>query len=106
MNQYYVYILANKKNGTLYLGITNNLIRRVFEHRNNYVDGFTKKYEVHKLVYYEITSDVESAITREKAIKKWNRKWKIRLIETMNPEWNDLYNELVDSRLQPAGMTE
>ena len=90
-NQYYIYILANKKNGTLYIGITSNLVKRAYEHKNNIIDGFTKKYNIHKLVYYEITDDIESAIRREKQLKKWNRKWKINLIEKNNPEWIDLY---------------
>jgi len=90
-NQYYIYILANKRNGTLYIGVTSNLVKRVYEHKNNIVDGFTKKYSIHKLVYYEITDDIESAIRREKQLKKWNRKWKINLIENSNPKWIDLY---------------
>ena len=90
-NQYYIYILANKRNGTLYIGVTSNLVKRVYEHKNNIIDGFTKKYSIHKLVYYEITDDIESAIRREKQLKKWNRKWKINLIEDSNPEWRDLY---------------
>ena len=90
-NQYYIYILANKRNGTLYIGVTSNLVKRVYEHKNNIIDGFTKKYSIHKLVYYEITDDIESAIRREKQLKKWNRKWKINLIEKNNPEWIDLY---------------
>jgi len=89
-NQYYVYILASKRNGTLYIGVTSNLVERVYEHKNNIIDGFTKKYNIHKLVYYEITDDIESAIRREKQLKKWNRKWKINLIENSNPEWIDL----------------
>ncbi|KAB2833579.1 MAG: GIY-YIG nuclease family protein [Candidatus Dadabacteria bacterium] len=92
---YFVYIMASKKNGTLYIGVTNDLIRRVFEHRNDLVDGFTKKYGVRKLVYYEHTNDVGSAIQREKMLKKWNRPWKIELIEKVNPDWKDLYNELI-----------
>ena len=91
---YYVYILASKRNGTLYIGVTNNLIRRVWEHRNDVVDGFTKKYGVHRLVYYEQTDSVEAAIQREKRLKKWNRAWKIELIEGVNPDWHDLYEEL------------
>jgi len=91
---YYVYILASKKNGTLYIGITNNLLRRIFEHKNNLIEGFTKKYSVHRLVYYEETDDVFYAIGREKQMKKWYREWKIRLIEEVNPEWNDLYYEI------------
>ena len=90
-NQYYIYILSNKRNGTLYIGVTSNLIKRVYEHKKNLVDGFTKKYNIHKLAYYEITNDIESAIEREKQLKKWNRKWKLKLIEKSNPEWIDLY---------------
>lgn len=74
---YYVYILASQKNGTLYIGVTNDLIRRVYEHKSDFVEGFTKKYKVHTLVYFEDTEDVDSAITREKQLKKWNRAWKI-----------------------------
>jgi len=89
---YYVYILASERNGTLYIGFTNDLKRRIFEHRNNLIDGFTKKYKVHSLVYYEETNDVNSAIEREKILKTWNRHWKTNLIEKENPDWNDLYN--------------
>ena len=95
MKQYYVYILASQKNGTLYVGVTSNLTKRVYEHKHNFIDGFTKKYNVHDLVYYEHCSEVEEAILREKQIKKWNRKWKLRLIEEKNPAWSDLYNEIV-----------
>ncbi len=101
--QYYVYILASKKNGTLYTGVTDNLIKRVWQHKNKLVDGFTKKYNIDKLVYFEITDDIRSAILREKRIKKWNRQWKIELIKKNNPEWKDLYEEFfddVDSRLR------
>ena len=94
MKNYYVYILASKYNGTLYTGVTNNLQRRTYEHKNNFADGFTKKYNVKILVYYEQTNDIGSAIEREKCIKKWNRNWKIKLIEEMNPEWNDLSLEI------------
>ena len=90
-NQYCIYILANKRNGTLYIGVTSNLVERVYEHKNNMIEGFSKKYNIHKLVYYEITDDIESAIRRERQLKKWNRKWKINLIENSNPEWRDLY---------------
>jgi putative endonuclease len=90
MKSYYIYILASRKNGVLYVGVTNNLIKRAYEHKNNLVDGFTKKYNVHRLVYYEETSDVENAILREKRIKKWNRQWKINLIEKNNPNWDDI----------------
>ncbi len=98
MKQYYVYILASKKNGTLYIGVTNDLLRRIYEHKEGIIDGFTKKYGVKMLVYYEITSDINSAIKREKTLKKWNRQWKIDLIEKSNPNWSDLYNEIIDSR--------
>jgi len=93
---YFVYILASKKNGTLYIGVTNDLIKRVYQHKNNLVDGFTKKHNVHRLVYYETTNDIQSAIIREKQLKKWNRKWKLELIEKENPEWKDLYNDLIN----------
>ena len=95
MKNYYVYILASKRNGTLYIGVTNNLIRRVYEHKNNCIDGFTQIYGVHRLVYYEQYSDVVTAIRREKRLKKWNRQWKIELIEKENPEWDDLYVQLI-----------
>lgn len=91
---YYVYILASKRNGTLYIGVTNDLVRRVYEHKQGLVEGFTKKYNVKQLVFFEETNDVESAITREKQMKKWNRQWKIELIEKQNPEWKDLYSEI------------
>ena len=92
---YYLYILASMKNGTLYIGETNNLLRRVYEHKNDLVDGFTKKYKVHKLVYYEEINDAYAAIQREKQMKKWKRQWKIDLFEKSNPEWKDLYYDLV-----------
>ncbi len=94
MKYYYVYILASKRDGTLYIGVTNDLLRRVYEHKNCLVEGFTKKYNVKTLVYYEQTTDIESAILREKCIKRWNRLWKRRLIEKENPEWKDLSSEL------------
>ena len=92
--QYWVYILTSQRNGTLYIGITNNLHRRVWEHKQQKVKGFTNKYEVHHLVYYELHESVEMAITREKQIKKWNRLWKLNLIENRNPTWKDLYEEI------------
>jgi putative endonuclease len=92
---YYVYILASKPWGTIYVGMTDDLIRRVLEHKQGLIPGFTKIYGVKMLVYYEQTELVLSAITREKQLKKWKREWKIRLIESMNPEWKDLYEELV-----------
>jgi putative endonuclease len=95
MNTYFVYRMASKRNGTLYIGVTNNLIKRVYEHKNNIVEGFTKKYSVHKLVYYEETPDIYSAIEREKRLKKWNRRWKIELIEKFNRNWEDLYVEVI-----------
>jgi len=95
MKTYYVYILASKRNGTLYIGMTHNLIHRVYQHKGDLVEGFTKEYGVHMLVYYEQTDSVHSAIMREKQLKKWNRQWKIQLIEKQNPEWRDLYDDLV-----------
>lgn len=92
---YYVYILASRIGGTLYIGVTNDLLRRVGEHREGVVAGFTKKYRVHRLVYFEVFDDIEAAITREKQLKGWNRAWKIRLIEKDNPNWDDLYPALV-----------
>lgn len=89
-----VYILASQRNGTLYVGVTSNLKRRVYEHRTEAVQGFTSKYNVKTLVYYECTEEMEVALAREKALKKWNRKWKINLIESMNPKWEDLYEIL------------
>jgi putative endonuclease len=86
-----VYILASKRNGTLYIGVTSDLPKRVWAHRNNVVDGFSKRYDVHQLVYFELHVTMENAITREKQLKKWNRAWKLRLIEENNPEWNDLW---------------
>ena len=87
----YVYILASRKNGTLYTGVTSDLIKRVYQHKNKIIPGFTSQYNVAILVYYEIHSDIMVAIAREKCIKKWNRAWKLRLLEKENPEWNDLY---------------
>jgi len=92
--QYYVYILASGKNGTLYIGFTGEIERRIFEHKNCFVPGFTAKYGVSKLVYCEIYEDVWDAITREKRLKKWKREWKIKLIESINPGWVDLYYSL------------
>src|SRR5262245_21986097 len=91
---YYVYILASKKNGTLYTGVTNDIARRVYEHRNDLVNGFSKRYGVHRLVYVETHDDVQAAILREKQIKKWRRAWKIRLIQERNPDWSDVYDRL------------
>jgi putative endonuclease len=88
--QYYVYILTNKGNTVLYIGVTNNLERRIFEHKNKLVEGFTKKYNLNKLIYYEMTEDINSAIEREKQLKNWHRDWKINLIKRFNPMWKDL----------------
>ena len=96
MKNYYVYIVTNKPRGTLYIGMTNNLVRRGYEHRNGLIDGFTKRYSLNKLVYFEVFNRIEDAILREKRLKKWNRKWKIDLIEMANPEWIDLYEQLVN----------
>lgn len=93
--QYYVYILSNKKYGTLYIGVTNDLIRRVWEHKNHVVPGFTEKYKLHQLVYYESTENIESAIQREKQLKAWKRQWKIELIDRTNPDWKDSYDSLL-----------
>ena len=89
-----VYILASKRNGTLYTGVTTDLPRRIWEHKNDVAEGFTKRYGVHTLVYCEFLSDIRAAIVREKQIKKWNRAWKLELIEQENPEWRDLAEEL------------
>ena len=95
MKQPCVYLLASRKNGTLYTGVTSNLVQRIWQHRNDQADGFTKKYEVHLLVWYELHETMESAIAREKAIKEWKRAWKLELIEATNPQWQDLYDEIV-----------
>ncbi len=89
-----VYMLASDKNGTLYVGVTSNLIKRVWEHKNDSAHGFTKRYRVHDLVWYELHDSMESAISREKAIKEWKRQWELDLIEHGNPEWKDLYPDL------------
>jgi len=89
-----VYILASKRNGTLYTGVTTKLRQRIWEHKNDVADGFTKRYGVHTLVYCEFLADIRAAIVREKQIKKWNRAWKLELIEKDNPEWRDLYEDL------------
>jgi putative endonuclease len=91
---HYVYILASRKNGTLYTGITNDIVRRVFEHREARVEGFTKRYSVKTLVYLELHSDPAAAIHREKTLKRWRRSWKVALIEERNPDWHDLYDTI------------
>jgi putative endonuclease len=95
MKQSYVYILASKKNGTIYTGVTSDLIKRVYEHKNEMVDGFSSKYSTKLLVYYEIHHNISEAIKREKQIKVWKRKWKLNLIEKNNPKWIDLYDGLM-----------
>lgn len=90
-----VYIMTNKKKGTLYIGVTSNLIKRIYEHKQGFVDGFTKRYDLKTLAYYELHSKMEQAILREKQMKKWLRNWKIKLIEQQNPEWRDLYVEII-----------
>jgi putative endonuclease len=95
MKRAYVYILTNKRNGTLYTGVTSNLVKRVWQHRNHTAEGFTDKYGVGQLVYYETHENIESAIIREKRIKTWQRKWKLELIEKDNPDWKDLYFEII-----------
>jgi putative endonuclease len=94
-NSYFVYLLASRYNGTLYVGVTNDLARRVWQHREGVAESFTRKYGVNRLVWFEPHGDVTAAITREKQIKKWNRAWKIQLIERENPGWDDLYDTLV-----------
>lgn len=92
---YFVYILASKPRGTLYVGVTNNLIRRVFEHKNKLIEGFTEQYDVNLLVWYESSESIESAIAYEKKLKRWRREWKIEMIEEQNPEWVDLYQQII-----------
>jgi putative endonuclease len=96
MRQYYVYILASGIGGTLYIGVTNDLIRRIHEHKTGAVHGFTSRYGVDQLVYFEVFDDIEQAILREKRLKAWKREWKVRLIEEANPNWDDLYPALRD----------
>ena len=90
----YIYILANKPYGTVYIGITNDLSRRIYEHKNNAIKGFTSRYDLHKLVYYEPFDDIQDALRREKNLKAWKRDWKIKLVSEFNPEWENLYEKL------------
>jgi putative endonuclease len=90
----YIYIMSNKQNGTLYVGVTSDLIKRIHEHKNHFIEGFTSKYSLNNLVYYEIFENIENAILREKQIKKWNRAWKLKLINEFNPNWRDLYPDI------------
>lgn len=92
--QYYVYILAKARNSTFYVGVTSDLIKRIYQHKNDLADGFTKKHGIKTLVYYEIHTDVNEAIKREKLIKRWKREYKLNVIEKTNPQWNDLYDEI------------
>jgi len=94
MKQYYVYIMASKRNGTLYVGVTSDLLRRIYEHREGIIEGFTKTYGIKTLVYYEVHPEINEAILREKRIKTWKRQWKINLIQKENPEWRDLYGDI------------
>ncbi len=94
MSYHYIYILTNRPHGTLYIGVTTDLRRRVWEHKSKQIEGFTKRYNIGNLIYYEVYEDYWDAANREKRMKKWNRDWKIELIEKSNPEWRDLYNEL------------
>lgn len=92
---YYVYIITNKTNNVFYIGVTSNIVKRIYEHKNNLVEGFSSRYNVHKLVYFEITEDIESAIKREKQLKNWHRDWKINLIKEKNPDFIDLYDSII-----------
>lgn len=94
MKQPAVYILSNQQRGTLYIGVTSDLVKRVYQHKNDYIDGFSKQYSTHTLVYFELFGDMYEAIQREKQLKKWKRVWKLELIEENNPSWKDLYNEI------------
>ena len=95
MKQYYIYILTNNYNNVLYIGVTSDLIKRIWEHKNKVVEGFTKKYNVNKLVFYEVTNDIESAIKREKQLKNWHKDWKLNLIKKFNPTFEDLFEKII-----------
>jgi putative endonuclease len=99
MRTYFVYMMTNKKRGTLYIGVTNNLPRRVYEHKKGILGGFTKKYNLRKLIWYEVTDSIRIAIEEEKRMKKWKRQYKINVVEEENPNWNDLSEEFLDSEL-------
>ncbi|MDD3303248.1 MAG: GIY-YIG nuclease family protein [Candidatus Gracilibacteria bacterium] len=96
MDKYFVYIISNSNNTTLYTGVTNDIVRRIYEHKNKLIDGFSKEYNITKLIYYEIYDDIETAINREKKIKKWKREWKDELIDKTNINRNDLYYEILE----------
>ncbi len=91
---FYVYIMTNKKHGTMYIGVTSNIIKRIWEHKNHVVKGFTEKYNLDKLVYYEVHDNAESAIRKEKRLKEWQRLWQVDLVDKFNPEWHDLYDSI------------
>ncbi len=95
MKHYYIYIVASRRNGTLYVGVTSDLIKRIWQHKNKTIKGFTTKYGVEKLVYFEQCGDIDVAIRREKRLKEWPRKWKLNLIEQNNPKWVDLYDDII-----------
>lgn len=96
MKTYYIYFITNKRNGTLYIGVSSDIKRRIYQHKNKLIDGFSKEHNLNKLVYYENINDINSAISREKQLKKWKRQWKINAIDKFNPEWRDLYDELAE----------
>jgi putative endonuclease len=100
---YYVYIITNKKNGALYIGVTSDIVKRVWEHKQKFIDGFTKRYNIYKLIYFEQFIESMNAIKREKRLKKYNRQWKIDLIEKRNPQWNDLYEQIISGFPGQAG---
>jgi putative endonuclease len=95
MKKGFMYIMSNKQDGVLYIGVTSDIVKRVYEHKNNFVDGFTKLYNLKNLVYYEVYDDIEEAIKREKQLKNWHRDWKIELVNKQNPQWNDLYESIL-----------
>ena len=95
MKKGFVYIMSNKQDGVLYIGVTSDIVKRVYEHKNGFVDGFTKQYHLKNLVYYEIYDDIEEAIKREKQLKNWHREWKIELVNKQNPHWKDLYESIL-----------
>lgn len=95
MKKGFVYIMSNKQDGVLYIGVTSDIVKRVYEHKNSYVDGFTKQYNLKTLVYYEVYDDIEEAIKREKQLKNWHREWKVELVKKENPNWKDLYESIL-----------
>lgn len=95
MKKGFVYIMSNKQDGVLYIGVTSDIVKRVYEHKNSFVDGFTKQYNLKNLVYYEVYDDIEEAIKREKQLKNWHREWKMELVNKQNPNWKDLYESIL-----------